>query len=66
MKLVGTLLIGLAGFIALAAVLAIVGPALQARGMNVSGTLYPWPVWLVIGVVAVVVGLRLRRRGVAE
>lgn len=66
MKLVGTLLVALAGFIAAAAVLAILAPSLQARGINVSGSVYPWPLWLVIGAVALALGLKLRRRPTVE
>jgi hypothetical protein len=66
MKTLGTFLIAFAFLVFLAAVGERFGPWFQDRGIPFSGALFPWGIWIPVGVAALVGGLALRRRAPTE
>jgi hypothetical protein len=62
----GTALIVFAVLVALAAIGAVFGEFFERHGIPFSGAIYPWWLWLPAGALALVAGVRLRRRARAE
>jgi hypothetical protein len=63
LRTAGLALVALACLIALAGLADVLGPYLDAWGVPLTGSVYPWPVWLVAGLLALTVGIVLWRQG---
>lgn len=66
MRVLGIALVALACLIAIAAIADALGPFFEARGIPISGSVYPWYVWAVAGVLSLTGGLALWRRADAR
>lgn len=66
MRTLGLALVALACLIALAGLADVLGPYLDAWGIPLTGSVYPWQVWLVAGLLALAGGAALWRRGEAR
>jgi hypothetical protein len=66
MRRFGTILMAIGAFLMTAAVLALLGPTLEARGINVIGVVTSVPGVLLTGAALLFVGALLRRRALAK
>ena len=66
MRVAGTFLMLLGAFFLVAVVLAVFGPGLRARGIDIGGAVTSVPGTLVVGILALVGGAYLRRRAKAR
>jgi hypothetical protein len=66
MRVLGIALVALACLIGIAAIADVLGPFFEARGIPVSGSVYPWYVWAVAGILSLAGGLALWRRADAR
>jgi hypothetical protein len=66
LRTLGVALVALACLIALAGLADVLGPYLDAWGVPLRGSLYPWQVWLLAGLIALAAGATLWRMGDAR
>ncbi|MDP9176487.1 MAG: hypothetical protein M3O61_02295 [Gemmatimonadota bacterium] len=66
MRRFGTILIVIGAFVMISAVLALLGPTLEAGGINVSGFVTSVPGALLTGAALLFFGALLRRRALAK